>query len=298
MRRLAFVAVLALAACSSSATKPPPAPGSGDDGPGRAHAFAIGALEAVALDDGELVFPNDGKVLAVGHVDEAGDVLAAAGLPRDPLRLSIQPLLVKASGRVLLFDTGTGGSIPNTGWVRTSLTRAGVTPADVTDIFISHGHSAHMGGLVTADGALVYPNATIHLSAPEWAAVQAAPEDKALVDAIAAKVAAFEPGAELLPEVRAVATQGHTPGHSSYAIGTGDERLFYLGDLAHHHVVSVQRPAWPIEFDLDRAAAEAMRQQTLSTLAADHTRVYAVHFPFPGVGHIADRDGTLVWQAE
>ncbi len=299
MKSLSFIALIALAACSSSAKKAPPAPGGAGAGAGaeHVHAFKIGDLEAIALQDGLLTMPNDGKVLGMGHVEETGDLLAAAGLSRDEFQLSIQPLLVKAGGRVLLFDTGAGGAYPNTGWLPASLGKAGVAPADVTDIFISHGHGDHTGGLV-AEGALVYPNATIHVSAPEWAAIQANPDDKALVAAITAKVSAFEPGAELLPEVRAVATQGHTPGHSSYVIGSGADRLFYLGDLAHHHVVSVQRPAWSIAFDGQPAAAEAMRELTLTVLAADGARVYAVHFPFPGLGRFADRNGTIVWQAE
>ncbi len=298
MKLLSIAAVFALAACSSSAKKPPPAPGGDAEGDGRAHAFKIGGLEAAALQDGELTMPNDGKVLGMGHVEETGDLLAANGLSRDEFQLSIQPLLVKAGGRVLLFDTGAGGAYPNTGWMRSSLTKAGVAPADVTDIFISHGHPDHTGGLV-ADGALVYPNAVIHVSAPEWADIQAQAANQALVDAITAKVVAFEPGAELLPEVRAVATQGHTPGHSSYVIGAGDDRLFYLGDLAHHHVVSVQKPEWSIQFDGPQpTAAEAMRAQILSTLSADGSRVYAVHFPFPGLGRFADQNGTVVWQAE
>lgn len=298
MKALPFFAV-ALLACSSS-SKPPPASGGGGTpgtADGRAHAFRIGALEAFALQDGELTMPNDGKVLAMGHVDEAADLFAAAGLPRDQFTLSIQPLLVKTADRVLLFDTGAGGVYPNTGWLRASLGKAGVSPADVTDVFISHGHGDHTGGLVV-DGALAYPNATIHLSAPEWATIQAAASDKPLVDVITPKVTPFEPGAQLLPEVLAVDTQGHTPGHSSYAIGTGTDRLFYLGDVAHHHVVSVQRPTWPIQFDMDRAAAEPMRQQTLATLATDRTRVYAVHFPFPGLGRVEPQSDTFVWKAE
>lgn len=299
MKVVPFLALVALAACSSSSTKPgpaEPAPPAADDGAGKAQSFTIGSLEAVALLEGEFVFPNDGKILGVGHVEETGALLAASGLSKDEIHLSIQPLLVKAGGKVLLFDTGAGAAAPTTGLLPASLAKAGVAPGDITDVFISHAHGDHVGGLV-ANGALAFPAATIHLSAPEWAAVQADEKAKDLATAIAPKVQTFEPGAQILPEVQAVATIGHTPGHSSYLIGSGDARIFYLGDVAHHSVISVQQPDWTIQFD-GGEAAKAMRKQTLAKLAADHTRVYGVHFPFPGIGQVVDKGGTLVWQAE
>jgi len=295
---LALTALSGFAACSSSSKKPVTPSGGGTQDAGQAFAFKIGMHDAFALKDGDLTLPNDGKVLAVGHVEEAGELLVKAGLPRDQLALSIQPLLVKDGEHVLLFDTGAGGAMGTAGTLAASLGKTGVAAAEVTDIFISHAHPDHTGGLLTADGALIYPNATIHLSAPEWAFLQSQTDAKAVVDGITAKVVPFEPGAEILPDVRAVATPGHTPGHSSYVIGTGADQLFYLGDLAHHSIVSVQQPSWQIQFDGDHAAAGAMRQQTLSALAADHMRVYVVHFPFPGLGHFADQGGTVVWQAE
>src|SRR3546814_6893184 len=114
--------------------------------------------------------------------------------------LSIQPLLVRGDGRVLLFDTGAG----DVGWARggrlpASLRAAGVEPSQVTAVFISHLHADHVGGLLTPDGALAFPEATVHLSAPEWAAMQADADAADLVAAIKPKVAAFEPGAELVP---------------------------------------------------------------------------------------------------
>ena len=297
MKSLVAVSLIA-AACSSSPSKPK-APA---DGPGRAEKLTIGNLEAYALVDGHLELPNDGKVLGVGQPTSAtADVLAAAGLPRDTIRLDIQCLLVKSGGKVILFDTGLGKFAEgNNGHLTKSLALAGVQPEAVTDIFISHTHSDHVGGLVTKTGALAFPSATIHLSAPEWASLQAE-QDKdaqALVNSIAAKVAAFEPGTQVLPEVKAVDTRGHTPGHSSYLIGTGADAVFYIGDLAHHHVISVQRPAWSIQFDADRPAAEAMRQQTLAKLASDGTRVFAVHFPFPGVGNVVAQGDGQAWKPE
>jgi glyoxylase-like metal-dependent hydrolase (beta-lactamase superfamily II) len=299
--------VLALAACSHDKVDTTPttntAAGNGtttSSTAGEIHLFKIGGLDAVALKDGGFEPNNDGKMIGVGHSpEEISAILTKAGAPGDHFELSIQPLLVKDGAHVLLFDTGLGALDPSRpGRMSKSLAMTGVAPAAITDIFISHAHGDHVGGLVDGTGALAFPNATIHMSAPEWQSMQANEKLAALVKAITPKLDAFEPGAKLLPEVTAVATPGHTPGHSCYDISSNDDHLFYLGDVAHSYIISVQRPSWTIEFDGDHAAAEAMREQTLAKLAADHTRVYAVHFPFPGLGHIIGEGDDLHWQRE
>jgi glyoxylase-like metal-dependent hydrolase (beta-lactamase superfamily II) len=294
--RLPVIALVLASACSSTGSKSPAVPA------GRAQSFQVGNLEAFALADGHYTIANDGSVLGFGRPpSDTGDVLAAAGLSRETFRLDIQSLLVKAGDRVLLFDTGTGDpTYAEGGLLLVSLAVAKVRPIEVTDIFISHAHGDHIGGLVTKTGAATFPAATVHISAPEWALLQQSTEakDKQIIAAVGAKVDAFEPGAQILPVVKAVATPGHTPGHSSYQIGAETEKLFYIGDVAHHSVVSVQRPAWSMQFDMDRPAAEAMRQQTLAKLAADHERVFAFHFPYPGIGHVVAEGQGLVWKAE
>lgn len=294
-----FVAFAVLAAACSGSPSSPRARG---EAPGHATRLQIGDLEAYALEDGHLVVPNDGQLLGFGRPpSEIAEVLAAAGLPRDAIRLDIQCLLVKAGDRVILFDAGMGdSSVADTGRLSRSLALARVSPGAVTDIFISHAHSDHVGGLVTKAGALAFPAATIHMSAPEWAALQTNTDEDSqrFIAAVAPKVAPFAPGAQVLPIVQAVATPGHTPGHSSYAIGPQGAQVFYLGDLAHHSVISVQRPAWSLQVDADRPAAEAMRRRTLAQLAAAGARVFAAHFPFPGVGHVALEGQVLVWRPE
>ena len=273
--------------------------------------FAIGKLPAFALRDGGLEFPNDNKVFGVGHTpQEVAVELSAAGVPTDKIQLSIQPLLVKSGDRVLLFDTGAGTNFgPTAGKLSASLAAADVDPANVTDIFISHAHGDHIGGLVNAQGALVFPNAKIHLSAPEWKYLSGLKDDAAkqigvenhaaLVAAVTPKVDAFAPNAELIPGVvTAKEIKGHTPGHSGYVIGSGTDTLLYIGDAAHSHVISVRKPEWPNSFDGDQATAAASRKALVESSVASGQRIYAVHFPFPGVGRIEKRGDTYAWVAE
>lgn len=308
--KYALLASTLLVACSHPKPAPAPTAAPGPAAPPAAaavqpeiHPFKIGALDAVALRDGALQLPNDGKLVALGHdPKEVAALLTAAGQPGDHFDLSIQPLLVKDGAHTLLFDTGIGDPAHG-GLLPKSLALAGVAPAAITDIFISHAHGDHVGGLVDqATGGLAFPNAAIHLQAAEWAALQdkakTDADAKKLATAIAAKVAPFEPGAQLLPEVKAIDTHGHTPGHSSYDIASNGEHLVYLGDVAHSFVVSVQQPSWPIGFDNDKDLAAKVRHDTLHDLATTKLRVYAVHFPWPGLGHVVGEGDALRWDAE
>ena len=312
---LAFALCLTLAACSPKSEAPQEpaqetaAPASTAQAP--AGSFSIGELSAVALRDGAFDFPNDNKIFGVGQTPEdVAAVLTAAGLPADKMSVSIQPLLVKSTDRVLLFDTGAGANFgPAGGQLLQSLAAAGVEPASVTDIFISHAHGDHIGGLLNAEGALAFPNATVHLGAADWdflkglnaetGAAVGAPNHTALVTALTPKIDAFAPGAELIPGVvQAMDYHGHTPGHSGYLIGSGDDTLLYVGDSVHHYVVSVQKPDWTVAFDLDASTGQKSRIDVLSQNAESGQRIYAVHFPYPGVGKFERRGDGYVWTPE
>ena len=318
---VAVFAAVVLAACSSgkhraqppagatvtsSASRNAASPGSED-----IARFTIGDLPAVALHDGTLNFPNDNAIFGVGRTPgEVAAVLEAAGAPVDSLHLSIQPLLVKTNDRVLLFDTGAGTNLgPGAGRLPTALVAAGIDPRSVTDIFISHAHGDHVGGLVNAEGSLAFPNATIHLSAPAWAFLKGMDAETArnvaitrhrdLVAAITSKIVTFAPGSEILPGVvKAVAIPGHSPGHSGYLIISGQDSLFYIGDALHHYVVSVQKPEWSNSFDSDTSLAAASRRALLEQSAESGQRIYGVHLPFPGIGRIEKRSGGFRWIPE
>ncbi len=318
---IAIVSALAMVACSKKteapkeeAATPAAAPAAeavlAPESPD-VHAFKIGELSAMALRDGGMEVPNDNKVFGVGRKpEEVAAVLGANGLPTDKLALTIEPLLVKANDRVLLFDTGAGTNFgPGAGKLQGSLLAAGVDPQSVTDIFISHSHGDHIGGLLKPDGTLAFPNAAVHMSAAEWKFMSGLTAEQAkgmgienYADRIAAikpKVAEFAPGSELIPgTVKAVEIKGHTPGHSGYLISSGPDSLLYVGDSMHHFVISVQKPLWTIAFDGDAPTAQKSRAELIAASAASGQRVYAVHFPFPGVGKFEKQGDKIVWIGE
>lgn len=262
------------------------------------HAFMIGALQAVALKDGELNLANTAEMSPWADTAGVGGVLRAAGGANDSIHLSIQPLLIRDGDRLLLIDAGARGQMGTEGKLIASLRAAGVEPGQITEVLISHSHDDHVGGLVDASGALAFPNATIRMSAAEWADFQPQAVRADLVRAITPKVQTFEPGAVLAPGITAVALAGHTPGHMGYEIASGADRLLYLGDAMHSSVLSVQRPEWVNTWDSDSAAAIATRQGLLERGASQPLKIYGPHFPFPGVGRFRRNDDGFVWVPE
>jgi glyoxylase-like metal-dependent hydrolase (beta-lactamase superfamily II) len=273
--------------------------------------FPVGDFSAMALRDGALEFPNDSKTFGVGRTSaEVTELLTGTGLPTDRLELSIQPLLVKTADRVLLFDTGAGANMGSSGGrLPASMAAARIDPASITDVFISHAHGDHVGGLLRAEGALAFPNAAIHISSPEWAFLKgmnaetaagvAIPQHAAFIATITPKVVEFPPDADIIAGViKAVAIKGHTPGHSGFLITSGQSSLLYVGDTMHHFVVSVRRPDWTVGFDADAPTAQASRSALLARSAESGQRLYAVHFPFPGLGKVERGDDGFVWVPE
>jgi len=293
----------ALAGCSQepASKETAPAPAASAAAPD-VHRFRIGSIEAAALKDGEMAIPaSDTEMSPWADVEEVAAVLQGAGGADGRIHLSIQPLLVRDGQRLVLIDTGAGGQMGTEGRLLTSLKAAGVEPEQVTDVLISHAHGDHIGGLVGSDGALVFPNAVIRMSAPEWDYAKAEAAEArtgALLAAITQKVETFAPGAQVTPSIRAVALAGHTPGHSGYEIVSGADRLLYIGDALHSSLVSVQRPELVNGWDSDSAAAVRTRQGLLQQGASGSQRLYAVHFPFPGLGAFRRQDDGFVWVPE
>jgi glyoxylase-like metal-dependent hydrolase (beta-lactamase superfamily II) len=98
----------------------------------------------------------------------------------------------------------------------------------------------------------------------------------------------------VIPSLTGVATPGHTPGHRSFVVQSGGERLFILGDLTHTPVLA-HETGWDNVFDWDKPLARATRQRVLADLEAGGTLTGVGHYPEPGFGRFTTIDGMRRW---
>jgi glyoxylase-like metal-dependent hydrolase (beta-lactamase superfamily II) len=299
---LVLTAMMGLAACQQPANPPaqdavPATETEPTASAAKIHAFKLGQLDLVALEDGIISMPmaESPWIKAGAEAQVVTDLFAKAGLPTDKVELGVHPLLVKDGDRLILIDAGAGGQMGTANQLVSALKAAGYEPAQVTDVLISHAHGDHVGGLVK-DGALTFPEAKIWFSAAEWRAAQEEASIKSVTEPISSKVQTFDGEAQISPSIRSVRLQGHTAGHTGYEIRSGNDRLIYMGDTFHGHAVPIPAPNLPNVWDNDRDVAAATRNQYLADGVASGVLYYGPHLPFPGLGTIARDGDTYVWK--
>ena len=96
------------------------------------------------------------------------------------------------------------------------------------------------------------------------------------------KATPYEWGKEVVPGLLAVETPGHTPGHTSYVLSSGSDKVFIQSDVTNHPALFVANPGWRAFFDQDADMAENTRRKTYDMLVAEKMQVQGFHYPFPG----------------
>ena len=220
----------------------------------------------------------------------------------DPVEESVNGFLINTGSKLVLIDTGAGTFFgPTVGKLVKSLEASGYRPEQVDEIYITHMHPDHIGGLV-ADGKRVFPNAVVRAAQAEgdyWlsqAKMEAAPKEgrdtfedamKALGPYVAAhRYRPFQGDVELVPGIRAIAAPGHTPGHTLYMVESGGQKLLLWGDLMHVGAAQFPDPAVTIRFDVDSASAAEQRRKVFADAATNRYYVGGAHLPFPALGHL------------
>lgn len=271
------------------------------------YRYKVGDYECTSLTDGANVFnmPN-GWVRNVSQ-DEALKAAEEAYMPKGQVVVPFNPQVVNTGSKLVLFDVGfgPGGANPRIGQLVANMGAAGIDPKAIDIVVLSHLHPDHANGIKDAGGALVYPNAEIKLPAKDWAfwmseenAAKASNDmmknyfanvRKVFAD-LENKVTKYEWGQEVAPGVTALDTNGHTPGHTSFAVASGSAKVLIQSDVTNIPELFLRNPDWHVAFDVDPVQAVATRKKFYDMAAAEKALVVGFHFPFPSIGHV-EKDG-------
>lgn len=299
---------LSIAALTLCATAQAEAPMAKSQAPGW-YRMMLGSFEVTALSDGTIKLPVD-KLLTNIDAKDVTSLLARSYLAA-PVETSVNGYLVNTGSKLVLIDSGAGKLFgPTVGRLITNLRASGYTPEQVDEIYITHMHGDHVGGLA-AEGKMAFPNATVRADMREgeqWlsqAKMDAAPAAAkggfqgamaSLNPYVAAgKFKPFDGDTELVPGIRAVPARGHTPGHSIYAIESQGNKMVVWGDLMHVAAVQFAMPTATMQFDSDSAAAMPQRQKHYADAAQAGYYVAVAHVSFPGIGKLRADGKSYQW---
>lgn len=260
----------------------------------------VGDYEVTVISDGQLtleagLFAGDSagteKLLRDAHV-----------VDKNAIPTPLNAWLINTGDKLILVDTGGGASFaPTVGRLPKNLQAAGVNPAAIDAVVITHMHPDHVPGLLDPDGQELFPNATVHVHGDEytfWMSDEMrakTPEQfriffdmaRAAVKPYmaAGKVQMHKDGTQFAPGVTAAALPGHTVGHTMVRVSSAGNELLIFGDIVHCAALQFPDPDRSVAFDIDPPLALANRKKVLDMVTTDRLLFSGGHLPFPALGH-------------
>ncbi len=273
------------------------------------YRFALGTKTITVLGDGNDVFPGQSVFAVNSDQTRFAEVQSQLLQPADAVEFHMNTLLVEEGDRKILLDAGFGHFLgPKFGRQVTALQNAGVDPAEIDTVIISHGHADHFAGLVGSDLKLRFPNAQIIWNEGEWRYwtseqavrdVRSSPLPDAFKNLFIATTQTVLPIAaqnlelvdvarevEIAPGIVLVPAPGHSPHSMVILITSGDEQLLYASDTTLLVQQNAIAPEWVSAFEYDAKGLVDTRIKLLDRAASEGISWFGYHASFPAIGRI------------
>lgn len=276
-----------------------------------AHKITLGDFEVTTFSDGHIPLPSDFPA-PNAPATEREAAMQRAGYVGNPYKSPINVTLIKTPNDLILVDMGSGPRFVSTaGKLEASLGDAGVDPAEVTKVVVTHGHPDHLWGAVNDFDELSFPEAEYYVAEKEFAfwmgddAMNSLPEDrksfavgaKSRFKAIEDKLKFVKEDDEIVSGLAVIETNGHTQGHISFELKSGSDSLVVLGDALTNSVISFEHPDWKPAADHVPDLAVATRKRLLDRLHHSKSKIIGYHLPPPGMGMVVKSGSGYAYEA-
>ncbi|HUR65163.1 MAG TPA: MBL fold metallo-hydrolase [Chitinophagaceae bacterium] len=198
--------------------------------------------------------------------DESKDVLKER--TSGSLLVEIQPFVVITSKDILLLDAGLGFQQNGEMQLRKNLMDAGINPADITKVLVSHLHKDHAGGLGEEKeglGArLSLPNATYYVQQDELAFAFEKGYPSFITEELEclrnnSRVYLLEGNGFIDNYIEYKVTKAHSPHHQVFWIRDEEKIIFFGADDAPQ--LHQMKHRFVAKYDFDGKKAMELRQQ-------------------------------------
>jgi glyoxylase-like metal-dependent hydrolase (beta-lactamase superfamily II) len=287
------------------------APASGAQAPGF-YRYKVGSFECTSINDGARTFPMPDTFVKNVPKEEALAVAEAAYMPKGMVTVPFNPQLINTGSKLVLIDCGNGvanleSSKGAVGRTLQNLAAAGIDPKSIDVVLMSHLHPDHTNGIRAADNSMAFPNAEIMVPAKDWEFWMsddnaAKAESNAMMKGYFAnvrktyagienKVTKYDWDKEVVTGITSIAAPGHTPGHTAFAVVSGNSKVLIQSDVTNIPEFFLRNPDWHVAFDVDPMVAQATRHKFYDMASAEKALVVGFHFTFPSIGHV-EKDGS------
>lgn len=274
------------------------------------YALKVGDIDVTVISDG--VLPITTSTLAANVERAELDAwLKDMYLPQEVCDWPLNVAVLRSGDRTIIVDSGLGTEFPGfprAGQLAARLDAAGIDPASVTDVVLTHLHMDHVGGLLVEGlRGRLRKDVRVHVAAAEaefWGTpdftktVMPGPVPDVLrqtasrfLDVYRGRLRTFEKEYEVAPGVVMERTGGHTPGHSIIRLESGGDRLMFAGDAVFQ--TGFDKPDWHNGFDHDPEEAIRVRRRLLTELSETGGQLLASHLSFPSVCHVGADGNTF-----
>lgn len=274
----------------------------------------LGDVVIYSLSDGATEGPVRPGVIRNATMEEVRSALKDAGRSDVAVRTPFSVTAIVRNDELTLIDAGTGGSAvygPNCGHLSDSLASAGLDPATVKTILLTHLHGDHIYGLFDKDTLdQRFPGAEIILPAAElnwWTqpGVEALDLGATRVGlaarirktlAVWPNVRSFDAETEVTPGLHSISAYGHSPGHTAYLLKSGAKDLLISADVCVNPTLLLKHPEWQFAMDQDPAMAAETRRRIFDRAASEGLLVTGTHWELPSVGTINRSGGGYAFE--